>query len=82
MQAFLDQYLKDHSDSRIDYVHGDDVVERLGRENGNFGILFPIMDKSDFFKTVVVDWALPRKTFSMWEADEKRYYLEARKISK
>jgi hypothetical protein len=55
MQAFLDQYLKDHSDSKIDYVHGDDVVERLGKENGNFGILFPIMDKSDFFKTVVVD---------------------------
>ena len=38
------------------------------------------MDKSDFFKTVVVDGALPRKTFSMGEADEKRYYLEARKI--
>ena len=82
MQAFLDQYLKDHSDSKIDYVHGDDVVERLWKENGNFGILFPIMDKSDFFKTVVVDGALPRKTFSMWEADEKRYYLEARKIVK
>ncbi len=82
MQAFLDQYLKDHSDSKIDYVHGDDVVERLWKENGNFWILFPIMDKSDFFKTVVVDWALPRKTFSMWEADEKRYYLEARKIVK
>ena len=82
MQAFLDQYLKNHSDVKIDYVHWDDVVERLWRENGNFGILFPIMDKSDFFKTVVVDWALPRKTFSMWEADEKRYYLEARKIVK
>jgi hypothetical protein len=40
------------------------------------------MDKSDFFKTVVIDGALPRKTFSMWEADEKRYYLEARKIIK
>jgi hypothetical protein len=55
MQAFLDQYLKDHVNSKIDYVHGDNVVERLGKENGNFGILFPIMDKSDFFKTVVVD---------------------------
>ena len=82
MQAFLDQYLKDHTDSKIDYVHWDDVVERLWKQNWNFGILFPIMDKSDFFKTVVVDWALPRKTFSMWEADEKRYYLEARKIVK
>ena len=82
MQAFLDQYLKDHADSRIDYVHWDDVVERLWKESWNFGILFPIMDKSDFFKTVIVDWALPRKTFSMWEANEKRYYLEARKILK
>ena len=82
MQAFLDQFLKDHTESRIDYVHWDDVVERLWKENGNFGILFPIMDKSDFFKTVIVDWALPRKTFSMGEADEKRYYLEARKIVK
>ena len=40
------------------------------------------MDKADFFKTVVIDGALPRKTFSMWEANEKRYYLEARKIVK
>lgn len=82
MQAFLDQFLKDHTESRIDYVHWDDVVENLWKADGNFWILFPIMDKSDFFKTVIVDWALPRKTFSMWEADEKRYYLEARKIVK
>ena len=82
MQAFLDQYLKDHTDSKIDYVHGDDVVEKLWKENWNFWILFPIMDKADFFKTVVIDGALPRKTFSMWEANEKRYYLEARKIVK
>lgn len=82
MQAFLDQYLKDHNDSRIDYVHWENVVEKLWKQSWNFGILFPIMDKSDFFKTVVVDWALPRKTFSMWEANEKRYYLEARKIIK
>ena len=82
MQAFLDQYLKNHNDSRIDYVHWENVVEKLWKESWNFGILFPIMDKSDFFKTVVIDWALPRKTFSMWEANEKRYYLEARKIIK
>ena len=80
MQTFLDHYLKDHSESKIDYVHWEDVVKKLSKENWNFGLLFPIMDKSDFFKTVVIDWALPRKTFSMWEADEKRFYLEARKI--
>ena len=82
IQAFLDKYLSEHADSRIDYVHGEDVVEELGRKRWNLGLLFPIMDKSDFFKTVVVDWALPRKTFSMWEAEEKRFYLECRKIVK
>jgi hypothetical protein len=82
IQAFLDKYLVEHSDSKIDYVHGEDVVEELGRKKWNLGLLFPIMDKSDFFKTVVVDWALPRKTFSMGEAEEKRFYLECRKIVK
>ena len=82
MQAFLDQFLKAHTESRIDYVHWDDVVEKLWKTDNNFWILFPIMDKSDFFKTVIIDGALPRKTFSMGEADEKRYYLEARKIVK
>ncbi len=82
IQAFLDKYLLEHPESKIDYVHGEDVVEGLWRKKGNLWLLFPIMDKSDFFKTVVIDWALPRKTFSMWEAEEKRFYLEARKIIK
>lgn len=80
VQAFLDQYIKDNPDVTIDYVHGEDVTEQLWRKRWNQCFLFPIMDKSDFFKTVVVDGALPRKTFSMWEAEEKRFYLEARKI--
>ena len=80
IQAFLDQYIKENPDVTIDYVHGEDVTEQLWRKKWNQCFLFPIMDKSDFFKTVVVDWALPRKTFSMWEAEEKRFYLEARKI--
>ncbi len=82
IQAFLDKYLSEHPESRIDYVHGEDVTEELWRKKWNLWLLFPIMDKSDFFKTVVIDWALPRKTFSMWEAEEKRFYLEARKIIK
>lgn len=80
IQAFLDQYLKENTNVVIDYVHGEDVTEELWRKKWNQCFLFPIMDKSDFFKTVVVDWALPRKTFSMGEAEEKRFYLEARKI--
>jgi len=80
VQVFLDKYLVDHPEAKIDYVHWEEVTEQLGRKRWNFWLLFPIMDKSDFFKTVVVDWALPRKTFSMGEAEEKRFYLECRKI--
>ncbi|HRX63704.1 MAG TPA: DUF1015 domain-containing protein [Candidatus Absconditabacterales bacterium] len=82
IQAFLDKYLAENTEAKIDYVHGEDATEELGRKKGNLGLLFPIMDKSDFFKTVVVDGALPRKTFSMGEAEEKRFYLECRKIVK
>mgnify|MGYP002858755565 FL=1 len=82
LQAFLDEYLKNNHDVTIDYVHWEDVVEELWRKKWNQWFMLPIMDKSDFFKTVVLDWALPRKTFSMWEAEEKRFYLEARKIVK
>lgn len=80
LQAFLDDYLKLHTEAKIDYVHGEDVTEKIGMQANNIWFLLPIMDKKDFFKTVVVDWALPRKTFSMWEAEEKRFYLECRKI--
>ncbi len=80
LQAFLDEFLKQHSEARIDYVHGEDVTNTLGQKEGNCGFILPIMDKNDFFKTVIVDGALPRKTFSMGEADEKRFYFECRKI--
>jgi hypothetical protein len=82
IQAFLDEYLSLNKGVKIDYVHGEDITEQLWRKNNNLWLLFPIMHKSDFFKTVVVDGALPRKTFSMWEAEEKRFYLECRKILK
>jgi len=49
-------------------------------QSGNVGFYVPGMDKSDLFKTVILDGALPRKTFSMGEAHEKRFYMEARKI--
>ena len=64
---------------RIDYVHGEDAVRRLA-EKGNTGILLGAMDKKLLFPAVEKDGALPRKTFSMGEANEKRYYMEARKI--
>jgi hypothetical protein len=80
LQAFLDAFMKDGGAEKIDYVHGEDVVCRLGTQAGNAGFLVPGMNKSDLFKTVILDGALPRKTFSMGEAKEKRFYMEARKI--
>jgi hypothetical protein len=81
VQAFLDDFLKDGRASKIDYVHGQDVVTKLGMQPGNLGIYLPAMSKTDLFKTVILDGALPRKTFSMGEAKEKRFYLECRQIT-
>ena len=79
IQMFLDEYLKDHK-GRIDYIHGDDVTKELGSKENNVGIIFDAMEKGDLFKTVILDGALPRKTFSMGHSHDKRFYLEARKI--
>jgi hypothetical protein len=81
LQIFLDRFIKEGGAEKIDYVHGEDVVCRLGTQAGNAGFYLPGMNKSDLFKTVILDGALPRKTFSMGEAKEKRFYLEARKIA-
>lgn len=80
LQSFLDEYLKNNKDTSIDYVHGQDVTKKLGSIPGNMGFFLDKLDKNELFKTVILDGALPRKTFSMGEASEKRFYLEARKI--
>jgi len=79
LQAFIDEYLKTHA-GEVDYIHGDDVTRQLGRKPGNIGLLLPAMGKEQLFKTVMADGVLPRKTFSMGHAQDKRYYVEARKI--
>ena len=79
LQAFIDAYLKTH-DAEIDYIHGDEVTRELGGRPGNMGFLLPAMGKEQLFKTVMADGVLPRKTFSMGHAQDKRYYIEARKI--
>lgn len=79
IQIFLDDYLKDHS-GKLDYIHGDETTRSMGSEEGNVGILFEAMPKEELFRTVILDGALPRKTFSMGHSYDKRYYLEARKI--
>jgi uncharacterized protein (DUF1015 family) len=80
LQEFLDQYIQDHPEAEIDYVHGDDVLEKLGTEPGNMGFYLPAITKDNFFKSVIMDGSLPRKTFSMGHAEDKRFYLEARRI--
>ncbi len=79
LQPFLDQYTKEHG-GRIDYIHGADVTERLASGDGCLGFLLPAMGKDQLFPTVIHDGVLPRKTFSMGEAQHKRFYLEGRKI--
>lgn len=80
LQSFLDDYLKNNPQAGIDYVHGEEITDKLGKQPGNIGFFLSTMDKNELFKTVILDGALPRKTFSMGEASEKRFYLEARKI--
>lgn len=79
LQMFIDEYIKENG-GKVDYIHGDDVTKELGSKEGNIGFLLPNMKKTDLFKTVILDGALPRKTFSMGHSYDKRYYLEARKI--
>lgn len=79
LQSFLDEYLKG-KDMKIDYVHGIENTRKLCREHNAVGFLFEGMLKSELFIAVSKDGSLPRKTFSMGCADDKRFYLEARKI--
>jgi len=79
LQKFIDDFMADGAKD-IDYIHGEDVVEKLGSQKGNIGFYLPHMVKSDLFKTVILDGSLPRKTFSMGHAADKRYYIEGRMI--
>lgn len=72
----------DHAGFNLDYVHGDEALHEIVAKEGAVGILMPDFPKDLLFPTVVKNGRLPRKTFSMGEANEKRFYLEARKITK
>ncbi len=79
LQLFLDEYLAGHA-GRVDYIHGETVARQFAARSGNIAFLLPTMDKAELFPTVIRDGALPRKTFSMGQPNDKRFYLEARKI--
>ena len=75
LQKFLD-----NEECEVDYIHGEDVVCDLSKKSGAVGFLLPKPEKDALFETVIKDGALPRKTFSMGEANEKRFYMEAKRI--
>lgn len=79
LQDFLDFYIKENG-GKIDYIHGEDVTKKLGSRPGSIGFILPVMKKSELFRAVITRGVLPRKTFSMGEAHEKRYYLEGRSL--
>ncbi len=81
IQEYLDAYLKEHPKIVIDYIHGTESLVALARKPGNLGLYLPPIDKGSFFGTVIRDGVMPRKTFSMGEAPEKRFYIEARRIT-
>lgn len=81
LQLVIDE-LTTRPEVSVDYIHGVDVTDELGGRPGNVGLLLPPVAKDAFFTSIVADGALPRKTFSLGEAVDKRYYLEARNISR
>lgn len=80
LQTFLDDYVKTHSGVEIDYIHGENSLKKLASRKNTVGFLFNGMQKSELFDAVNANGSLPRKTFSMGHADDKRFYIEARKI--
>jgi hypothetical protein len=79
LQEFLDQWMKTNP-CEIDYIHGDDEVAELAQQENAIGFLLSSMEKHQLFRGVISGGVLPRKTFSMGHAREKRYYLEGRRI--
>ncbi len=80
LQIFLDEYLKENKNATIDYIHGEDVVYSLSKNENTLGFIFEGMQKNELFDAIKQDGSLPRKTFSMGHAADKRFYIEARKI--
>ena len=80
LQAFLDGWLSAHPQARLDYIHGEDTVRTLVAGEGAVGFLLPTPERDRLFDTIRAEGALPRKTFSLGSANEKRYYMECRRL--
>lgn len=80
IQKAIDTYLEKNQEIELEYIHGEESASRLGKQSGNLALILPPVDKSSFFQTIRERGSLPRKTFSIGEAREKRYYLESRRL--
>ena len=80
LQTFIDAYLSRHPEASVDYIHGAKTTEGLAKQENTVGFLFSGMEKEQLFPAVMHDGALPRKTFSMGAAADKRFYIECRRI--
>lgn len=81
VQDYLDSYLKEHQESKIDFIHDESsLIDVCNKNEGSIAIIMPTIKKDEFFEFVANDNMLPRKSFSMGHASEKRYYLEGKKI--
>lgn len=80
LQDFIDGYISSHKGAEVDYIHGEGSVRELCKKENSIGFIFSGMEKDSLFPTVMFDGALPRKTFSMGHAEDKRYYMECRRI--
>jgi len=78
-ERFCAEYVKEHG-GYIDYIHGDEECVGFASKHGNAGILLPRMEKSELFTSVMKSGPFPKKSFSIGEGRDKRYYLECRKI--
>ncbi len=81
IQRYLDDLLSRYPEVEIDYIHGESALRTLASKKGNVGFILPDIDKTSFFADLERLGKLRKKTFSMGEADEKRFYMEAKRIS-
>jgi hypothetical protein len=80
LQPFLDDFTARHPKVKMDYIHGEEAVTKLGSKPGNFGFYLPPFDKTKLFSSISTRGSLPQKAFSIGRAEEKRFYMECRRL--
>ena len=81
LQRFIDNYIDDYGEGKCDYIHGEEELKALCKESGTVGFVFDGISKEGLFRDIINGGIMPRKTFSIGAADDKRFYLEARRTS-